>query len=152
LAPLPVTDNANALSFFIFVRSFFQVCVSLWRKFAHNADCLPVFQAWGITIGATVLQNQLRVRLPAEFLSSLPQGVEITYAVIPQLSALPQPLKDQVRVAFAKSLDVLWEVLIAVAGLGFLSTLMMKPLPLQEVTDESWGLKQEAGKSGPDSA
>jgi hypothetical protein len=61
-------------------------------------------------------------------------------------------LKDQVRVAFAKSLDVLWEVLIAVAGLGFLSTLMMKPLPLQEVTDESWGLKQEAGKSGPDSA
>ncbi|KAJ7840764.1 iron permease [Mycena leptocephala] len=132
LAPLSVADNANALSFFIFVRSF--------------------FQAWGITIGATVLQNQLRVRLPTEFLSSLPQGVEITYAVIPQLSALPQPLKDQVRVAFAKSLDVLWEVLIAVAGLGLLSTLMMKPLPLQEVTDESWGLKQEAGKSGPDSA
>ncbi|OSX62054.1 hypothetical protein POSPLADRAFT_1074411 [Postia placenta MAD-698-R-SB12] len=125
LAPLSVTDNASALSFFIFVRSF--------------------FQAWGITIGSTVLQNQLRIRLPQSFLNDI-QGVEIAYAVIPQIPTLPEPLKDEVRAAFAQSLDVLWEVMVAVAGLGFLSSLLMKELPLQSVVDDSWGLEKNGAE------
>lgn len=120
-----MTDNASALSFFIFVRSF--------------------FQAWGITIGSTVLQNQLRIRLPQSFLNDI-QGVEIAYAVIPQIPTLPEPLKDEVRAAFAQSLDVLWEVMVAVAGLGFLSSLLMKELPLQSVVDDSWGLEKNGAE------
>ncbi|OCH93791.1 hypothetical protein OBBRIDRAFT_724168 [Obba rivulosa] len=92
--PSTYSENANALAFFIFVRSF--------------------FQAWGITIGATVLQNELRSCLPNEFLSQL----------------------HGVRAAFACSLDVLWEVMVGMAGLGLLSSLMMKEMPLQNVVDE----------------
>lgn len=127
LAALPVSDNASALSFFIFIRSF--------------------FQAWGITIGATVLQNQLRIRLPSSYLSTLPPGgVELSYAIIPELASLPEPLKESVRASFADSLKVLWEVMIAIAGIGFLSALVMREMPLQKVTDEDWGLREHAGE------
>ncbi|KIM90095.1 hypothetical protein PILCRDRAFT_1464 [Piloderma croceum F 1598] len=127
LAALPVSDNASALSFFIFIRSF--------------------FQSWGITIGATVLQNRLRIRLPQSYLATLPPaGVELAYAIIPQLGSLSEPLKGEVRAAFADSLKVLWEVMIAVAGVGFLSALIMKELPLQKVTDEDWGLREHVAE------
>ncbi|KAI9060770.1 iron permease [Trametes sanguinea] len=123
LAPLPVEVNASALSFFIFIRTF--------------------FQAWGITVGATVLQNQLRSRLPGDFLSSLPQGAEIAYSIIPQVPGLAEPLKDQVRAAFADALKVLWEVMIAVAGVGFLSAFLMREISMQRSVDEAWGLEEK---------
>ncbi|KAJ3810408.1 iron permease [Lentinula lateritia] len=122
LAPLPVEHNASALAFFIFVRS--------------------LFQAWGVTIGAAVLQNELQSQLPSSFLASLDQGVELAYAIIPQVSFLDQPLKDEVRSAFAKSLIALWQTMTGIAGLGLLSSLIMKALPLQQTTDENWGLHE----------
>jgi hypothetical protein len=70
----------------------------------------------------------------------------LVYAIIPELSSLSEPLKGEVRVAFAASLKVLWEVMVAVAGIGFLSALVMKELPLQEVTDEDWGLRENASE------
>jgi len=127
LAPLPVRLNANALAFFIFIRSF--------------------FQAWGITIGSTVLQNQLRTRLPQEFLALLPAGVQISYAAIPSIRTLSEPLKSEVQAAFADSLDVLWEVMIGIAGLGLLSSLMMREVPMQLVSDQNWGLDDSEGKN-----
>ncbi|KAF9027545.1 MFS general substrate transporter [Hymenopellis radicata] len=48
LAPLDVTDNAAALSFLLFCRTF------------------P--QSWSVSIGASVLQNKLRSTLPATFI------------------------------------------------------------------------------------
>lgn len=93
-----------------------------------------------------MLQNQLRSRLPEAFLSSLPQGVEISYAAIPQIKGLAEPMKDAVRAAFADSLDVLWEVMIAIAGLGFLSAWLMKEVGLQQITDENWGLNEKDAK------
>ena len=87
-----------------------------------------------------MLQNQLRSRLPSDFLASLPSGVEISYAAIPQIRSLGEPLRDQVRAAFADSLDVLWEVMIAIAGVGFLSAWLMREIPMQQVQDENWGL------------
>lgn len=44
LAPLPVSDNGSALGLYIFIRSF--------------------FSAWGLTIGSTVLENQLKRHSP----------------------------------------------------------------------------------------
>ncbi|KAL5508718.1 hypothetical protein ACEPAG_4803 [Sanghuangporus baumii] len=127
LAPLSVNHNASALALFIFIRTF--------------------FQAWGITIGATVLQNQLLARLPPTFLQSLPAGIEVSYASIPKVRALQQPLKDEVRKAFAESLDVLWEVMIALAGIGFISSLAMKEVPMQEIVDENWGLRDNVSRT-----
>ncbi|RDB26872.1 Efflux pump FUS6 [Hypsizygus marmoreus] len=124
LAPLPVSDNGSALGLFIFIRSF--------------------FQAWGVTIGSTVLENQLKVKLPEAFIQLLPQGLELSYGAIPQISALAEPLRRQVRDAFSGSLVVLWQVLLGISALGLLSTLLMKELPMQTVSDERWGLNEQA--------
>ncbi|KAJ8482007.1 hypothetical protein ONZ51_g5635 [Trametes cubensis] len=117
-APLPVSENAHALAFLMFMRSFAGV--------------------WGLTIGAAVLQNELQHRLPAAFLANVPQGVAIAYALIPQVPSLPEPLKQQVQDAFAKSLQVLWEVLIGIGGAGLLVSLLMKGLPLHTHLDDEW--------------
>lgn len=64
----------------------------------------------------------------------------MSYAAIPQIRTLVEPLKSQVQAAFAASLVVLWQVLLGIAGIGLLSSLMIKELPMQTITDERWGL------------
>lgn len=120
LAPLPVERTASALAFFAFVRSF--------------------AQTWGITIASTVLQNELKKQLPAAFVAQFPGGVEIAYAAIPVVGTLPEPLRSQVRVAFADSIDVIWKVMIGVAGAGLLSVLLMKEVPMHTEKDDTYGL------------
>ena len=85
-----------------------------------------------------MLQNELSHKVPPEFLENFPQGAAIAYALIPQVPALPQPLKHEIQVAFAESLQVVWQVLIGVAGVGLLSALCMKGLPLHASLDEDW--------------
>ncbi|KAF8486502.1 major facilitator superfamily domain-containing protein [Gautieria morchelliformis] len=120
LAPLPVSPNAKALAFFTFCRNFAQV--------------------WGVTIGGSVLQNELKHRLPSDFVSVFPEGTAIAYAVIPLISTMEQPLKDEVRKAFAGSLSVIWRVLIGVGALGLIASLGMKRLPLHTGVDRDWGI------------
>ena len=127
LAPLPVSANAKALSLFMFLRYFAQV--------------------WGVTIGGTILQNGLRSRLPAQFVESFPRGVEVAYSIIPLVKSLDDPFKKQVQDAFAASLQVMWRVMIAFSGLGFIVSLMMKSLPLHTEIDREWGLKGNEGVS-----
>ncbi|KAF8532577.1 MFS general substrate transporter [Gautieria morchelliformis] len=122
-APLPISANAHALAFFSFMRSFAGV--------------------WGVTIGGAILQNELHRRLPQTFLSQFPQGVAITYSVIPQIRDLPEPLKDEVRQAFVDSLRLIWNGMAGICGLGLLSTVLMKGLPLHATTDEAWALNQK---------
>ena len=100
-----------------------------------------------MTAGGTVLQNELGRRLPAEFLSQLPGGVSIAYSVIPVIRDLPEPLKTNVRHAFADSLRVYWQVLIGVSGAGLVTSLLMKGLPLHTKVDENWGLHENGPKS-----
>lgn len=123
LAPLPVVRNAAALAFFTFVRAF--------------------AQTWGITIGSTILQNALKRRLPAAFAAQFPAGAEIAYAAIPLVGALPEPLRTQVRAAFADSLRVVWQAMIGISGAGLLSVLLMREVPMHEVTDETYGLHDD---------
>ncbi|KAG8935776.1 hypothetical protein FRC00_010384 [Tulasnella sp. 408] len=123
LAPLPVSKNAHALAFFTFVRSY--------------------SQTWGVTIGATILQNQLKAKLPKAFLGMFPsEGVEIMYAAIPHILTLPEPLRMEVREAFSSSLRVIWLAMIGICGLGLLCVLGIKELKLHEVTDENWGMEE----------
>ncbi|CDO74565.1 hypothetical protein BN946_scf184771.g1 [Trametes cinnabarina] len=123
LSPLPVEENAHALAFFSFCRSFSAV--------------------WGIAIGASVLQNELSHRLPSEFLERLPSGVDLTYAAIPTIRNLPQPLKDEVRQAFGDSITVIWKVMVGILAIGLLASLFMADVPLHDMTDEKWALKEE---------
>ncbi|KAJ7641547.1 major facilitator superfamily domain-containing protein [Roridomyces roridus] len=122
LAPIPVSQAAPALAFFTFLRNFALI--------------------WGITIGGTVVQNQLIHRLPSAFLAQFPGGTQIAFEIIPSIKSLPQPLKDQVRHAFAGSLQVLWNVIAGVSGLGLLISLAMKHLPLHTSVDSNWGTEK----------
>ena len=120
LAPLPVGANAKALAFFTFCRNFAQV--------------------WGVTVGGAVLQNELARRLPAGFVAAFPAGTALAYAAIPLVPGMPQPLRDDVRAAFAGSVAVIWRVLVGVGAMGLLASLAMKRLPLHTDLDRDWGM------------
>ncbi|TBU29033.1 major facilitator superfamily domain-containing protein [Dichomitus squalens] len=130
LAPLPVDKNAHALAFFAFCRSFAGV--------------------WGVTISGTILQNELNKRLPVAFLNMYPGGASIAYSAIPDISGLQEPLRSQVRDAFAGSIAVIWQVMIGIAGAGLLSSLAMKNVQMGSKVDEKWGL-EKGEKSSPTS-
>lgn len=88
-----------------------------------------------------MLQTQLSSRLPPTFLEQFPQGVAIAYSVVPVIPTLPEPLRTEVRVAFADSISVIWDVMAGIAGMGLLASLAMKGLPLHTELDERWGLE-----------
>lgn len=138
-APLPVTLNAPSMAFLLFIRTF--ASVSLDHTFL-NTRKLTNNKIWGITIGSTVLENRLKSLLPNSLLSQLPRGVSVTYALIPQISSLSPPVAELVREAFAKSLRLFWHVFIGIAGLGLVSSLFMKGVPLPSFTDEKWDIQQ----------
>ncbi|TNY24273.1 major facilitator superfamily domain-containing protein [Rhodotorula diobovata] len=121
LAPLPPSIAGQALSFQMLVRTFGNVL--------------------GISIGATTMTNVLAKKLPQAYLDIVPGGTAGAYSSIPLIRGLEEPLKMQVREAFAQSLRVVWIVMIPFAGLGFLVALLMKSLPLNSTVDENFGVK-----------
>ena len=121
LAPLPLERNAAALAFFAFVRAF--------------------AQTWGITIGSTILQNGLKKRLPAEFVGQFKEGSEIAYAAIPLINGLEEPLRSQVRNAFALSMAVMWKTMIGIAGAGLLTVILLKEVEMNQHIDETFTLE-----------
>lgn len=98
---------------------------------------------WGITIGSTVLQNELAKKLPASFIQLIPQGAAIAYTLIPELPAFPPQTLSEVQVAFAGSLAVLWRVLIIISGVGFVVSLFMRGVVLHNTVDADWTLKNQ---------
>ncbi|KAF7308132.1 MFS domain-containing protein [Mycena chlorophos] len=126
LAPLPPQRAASALALWTFARSF--------------------FQAWGITIASTVLQNKLKTTLPPSFIAQVSGstssggGYEIAYAAIPLIRGLDEPLKRQVQVAFAESMKEIWQVMTGISGIGLLSCLLMREIPMGVVVDETYAL------------
>ncbi|KAI0654620.1 iron permease [Cubamyces menziesii] len=122
LAPLPVSNSAHALGFHVFLRRF--------------------AQSFGIAIGGTIIQNVLLQQLPKDFLATLPQGAEIAYSVIPSIKSIQdEQLKQQVRIAFANAVQLVWRVMIGISGAGLLSCLLMKEEQLRTDMDEQWGLQ-----------
>ncbi|GJE93651.1 MFS general substrate transporter [Phanerochaete sordida] len=120
LAPLPVTENAHALSLLAFFRSFAGV--------------------WGITIGTAVLQTQLTKRLPSDFIAQVPGGVSLAFSLIPVVPTLSEPFRDEVKVAFAESLATIWQVTAGIGAIGLFASLAMEGLPLTSEVDSKWAL------------
>lgn len=69
-------------------------------------------------------------------MSQFSEGTSVAYSIVPVIPTLEEPLRTQVRVAFADSLRILWFVMIGIGGLGLLSSLMMRGLSLKRETDE----------------
>ncbi|GAA6060654.1 hypothetical protein JCM10212_001210 [Sporobolomyces blumeae] len=122
LAPVTPAQQPLAIAFYGFSRNFGQV--------------------FGIAIGSTILQNRLNSLLPRSFAAEFGSG-EIAFAVIPVIKGLPEPLRTQVRVAFADSIRTIWYFVLGVAGLGFVVSLVMKSLPLTMERDENWGVLEK---------
>ncbi|KAF7365715.1 MFS domain-containing protein [Mycena venus] len=123
LAPLPNTRAASALALFSFTRAF--------------------SQTWGITIASTILQNMLKKKLPATFVAQFPPGFEIAFAAIPAIRQLEEPVRTQVRAAFADSMSVIWQSMIGFAGLGLVLSFLMAEVPMGTTVDESYALKEK---------
>ncbi|ORY69454.1 iron permease [Leucosporidium creatinivorum] len=126
LAPLKPSQQPHAMAFYGFVRSFGQV--------------------FGIAIGSTILQNQLTKNLPAEFTAQLGGSAEIAFSSIPLIADLAEPLRTEVRAAFANSIQTIWQVLIGLSGLAFLLSFLMRSLPLTSEVDENWGLAEKKAR------
>ncbi|KAJ3506200.1 hypothetical protein NLJ89_g7000 [Agrocybe chaxingu] len=118
LVPLDVTLNAAALAFLTFLR------------------VLP--QPWGATVGATIIQNDLKKHLPPSFIKQFTSDSDLTYVTI---SRLDQPFKTQVEDAYARSLRLLWLVMLGLCAVGFLSVFAQKEIPLHTGQDSKWGMK-----------
>ncbi|KAF8322733.1 MFS general substrate transporter [Clavulina sp. PMI_390] len=125
LAPLHPVDNAHAMALMAYFRA--------------------LGQAVGVSVGITVLQNSLKARLSAEVLASFPHGVEMSYSIIPLVRQLPEPLKTQVREAFALSMANVWYTMAALAGVGFVASFFGKAYVLNNFMDEQYGLDDGRG-------
>ena len=101
-------------------------------------------QTWGITISSTILQNQLKKTLPQAFVSQFPDGLEIAYAAIPVIKDLSEPLRTEVRVAFANSMSIVWKSMVGICGLGLISLLFLKEIKMNSHTDTNFGLTEDA--------
>lgn len=140
LAALPVTENAHAVAFIAFGRQFAGVrpFYLVFLLYSH-----ALLQVWGVTIGTAILQTQLGKRLPQAFLAQLPDGVSLAYSLVSVIPTLSEPLRSEVQLAFAQSIDVIWQVMIGVAGVGLIAALFMEGLPLHTQVDQDWGMEGE---------
>jgi hypothetical protein len=99
-------------------------------------------QIWGVTTGGAILQNVLKKKLHAAFVTLFPQGVEIAFETIPIIPSLDQPLKDDVRNAFGIALKVVWQALLGISIAGLLFSIGMKQLELHTEIDKDWGVEE----------
>jgi hypothetical protein len=95
---------------------------------------------WGISIGGVVLQTALEKRLPTEVLKFVPNSASgaLQYAVIPLIKTMPDALQADIRKAFGDSLVYVWIAATAFSGLGLISSLPMRLLPLHTDIDKKW--------------
>ncbi|KAF9477032.1 iron permease [Pholiota conissans] len=124
LAPLPLSANGPAVAFVVFLRQF--------------------SQAWGVSVGGTILQNALKRKLPESAILGqeqvLTNGQQLAYAIVPLIPTLPQPLQLEVSQAFLESFREVWIAFAICAAIGLCSWFAMKNYPLKKSIDGKWGI------------
>jgi hypothetical protein len=135
----------------IFTAPQFPVLAPLHPRWAAQALALFTFvsslgQTFGIVLGDSILQNELLHRLPLTFTSNLPGGASSAVTSVAQIASLPEPLRTQVRVAFADGCRVVWIAMIPLAVVGLATSLGLKGLPLHEETDAEFGMVDNKGQ------
>lgn len=66
--------------------------------------------------------------------------------MLQQLQLLPPDVYDAVRVAFAESLQLVWQIMAGITGLGLIVSFLMRHHALHTTTDDDWGLKDKESK------
>ncbi|KDE09429.1 hypothetical protein MVLG_00332 [Microbotryum lychnidis-dioicae p1A1 Lamole] len=129
LAPLKPSQQPHAMEFFGFTHSFGQVL--------------------GISLGASILQNELSRHLPPEVVLSHFANAKYAYSAIPDIHLLPELVQLHVRRAFAQSLRMVWIVMIGLSGIAFILSWFIEEVPLTTETDENWGVSGEKVEPTP---
>ncbi|SCV71578.1 BQ2448_3166 [Microbotryum intermedium] len=108
LAPLQPSQQPHAMAFFGFTHSFGQVL--------------------GISLGATILQNELSRHLPHDIVASHFGNARFAYSAIPDIHLL---------------LRMIWLVMVGVSGMAFILSWFIEDVPLTTETDENWELSEK---------
>ena len=132
LAPLKETDIAVATATYSFVRSFGFV--------------------WGVTMGGIVFNSQINVHLGLISDEGIRESLENgkAYAFVAGSSGLraiadPKSLLEVIQV-YAKSLKVVWLVVIAIGLLAFVLVPLQKLLKLKKENNTKFGIKKQKKK------
>ena len=143
LASIPVTQSAPVMALYIFSRNLGYVSpsqISIHSRTLtdrlHSADlgghrrqCDPTERA----------EEETTRQVPC----SVPTGRRacLAFAAIPSIPMLDQLLKVEVRETFGEALKVVWQVVLGIAGVGFMSSLGMRQLQLHTNIDQDWGME-----------
>jgi hypothetical protein len=98
-------------------------------------------EPWAVTLGATILQNILKRRLPSTFIDQFTSTNDLTYVAIPTIINLEKPLRTEVQDAYVQALHVLWLTMLGLCVFGFISVFMQREVTLHTRSDSKWGLK-----------
>jgi hypothetical protein len=71
-------------------------------------------------------------------LERFPKGVQLAFAIVPEIATLQEPLRTEIRAAFGESVSVIWKVLTAILSLGFFASLWMADVPMHDLVDQKW--------------
>ncbi|KAM6485256.1 major facilitator superfamily domain-containing protein [Trichoderma sp. SZMC 28011] len=129
LAALPESDVAVATGTYSFVRSFGLVWGATMASIAFNGQ---------INTHAASISNQ-------EVRNLLIDGGAYAYAAVQNggIAELPDPTRSQVIAVYVKALRVVWWIVTAISGLGFLATFIEKHVELRKSHSTEYGLSEE---------
>lgn len=131
LAPLPESDVAVATGTYSFVRSFGLV--------------------WGATMASVVFNGQVNSHInlitDTAIQALLKDGAAYSYASGGHLKMLPADSRSQVIDVYVKALAVVWQVIAAIAGLGFLCGFIEKHVDLRKEHETEFGLADKTQSS-----
>ncbi|CZR58356.1 related to putative multidrug transporter Mfs1.1 (major facilitator family protein) [Phialocephala subalpina] len=138
-AALSDNDAAASTALFTFVRSFGAI--------------------WGITIPVAVFNNQFdkllyKIQDPATR-ALLADGQAYEHASRAFIYAITEPVRSQVIGVYSDSLKTVWQVGIAMAGLGFIVVFVEKELKMRTELTTEYGLKEKpetAAEGSPEAA
>ncbi|KAF8755099.1 Iron permease [Rhizoctonia solani] len=129
----------------------FQIIIGVGAGILYASTNFPVLAPLPVSLNASALALLAFIRTFAGH-TELPSAHLFSKPSFPNVF-LPEPLRTQVREAFADSLAVLWRVFIGIAGAGFISVFLMKEIPMSNETDERWAMEQaEKKESGVERA
>jgi hypothetical protein len=105
-----------------------------------------------VTIPGAVFNNEFnhlstRINDPT-IRASLVGGHAYEHATKAYVNSLPDPSKLEVISVYSDSVKLVWEVAIAVAGLGFLFVFVEKEIKLRESLNTDFGMKEKSKKTG----
>jgi MFS family permease len=127
MAALPESDVASATAVYSFLRTFGYI--------------------WGVTISSITFDGQFDRHLndiqdPA-LQSQLAGGGAYAFASKQAVQRLPEPVRAQVISVYVKSLNVIWQVGIALSLLSFLLVFLERHIALRTELETSYGLDEE---------